>query len=126
MTQSCFGSWRESISLIVPIQEADPVHGERDHGEIFFHLSLQEIGPHPAQHVAEAVVCFGEEDGFVKRRGVFEGDELHGVAFPGVHRLSRDHPSYHGDMLPHMPVEIFCLHMVQAAQNVPVAVEGVY
>jgi len=113
--------------LIAPtrsVQEADPIHREGDNREILFHLAFQEIGAHLTQHVAEAVVGFRKEDGLVKAGGVFKGDELHGIALPGMHRLSRDHPSCHGDTPAHMPVKIFGRHMVKAPQEVPVPVEG--
>ena len=42
-----------------------------------------------------------------------------------MHRLARDHPSHHGGVLAHMPVEIFGRQMVQVPQDVRLAIEGV-
>jgi hypothetical protein len=100
------------------------VNRQGDGSEILFQFSFEDVWSHLVQHVTELMVHFWEEDGFVKPGGVLEGDELHGVAVPGVHRLARDHPSHHGDMLPHMRVKIFGRHMVQPSQDVSVTIEG--
>jgi hypothetical protein len=40
--------------------------------------------------VAELVVRLGEEDRFIDAGDVFKGDELHGVAVPGLYGLAGD------------------------------------
>jgi len=66
------------------------VNREGDGREILFYLSLQKIRSHLVQHVAESVVRLGEEDRFIDAGDVFKGDELHGVAVPGLYGLAGD------------------------------------
>ena len=58
-----------SPSAIGSIQESDPVHCEGDGREILLHLSLQNIGSHVVQHVAEFVVHLGEENRLIDTGG---------------------------------------------------------
>jgi hypothetical protein len=113
--QRRFGSQQELISLIVSIEELDPVHRQGDSGEILFHLALQKIGPHLVQDVAEPVVHFRKQNRLIDACGVLEGDKLHGIAVLGVHRLAGDQPSDGGDMLTEVSMKVTCGHVMQSS-----------
>jgi len=98
--------------LLDPVQKVDPLHGEGDGGEILLHLSFQEIGPHLVQHVAELVIDFREEDRLIDACRVLEGDELHGVALPGLYGLAGNQPPNGGDMLTHVEMKIASVHVM--------------
>jgi len=110
--------------LLDPVQKPNPVNREGDGSEILFYLSLQDIRPHLVQHEAELVIRFREEDRFIDAGGVLKGDELHGIAVPGVHCLARDQPANGGDLLAHICVQVLSPHIVEAFQNILVAIKG--
>ena len=58
---------RIDVNLPPPffVQKSDPVHRYGDGAGVFFHLSLQDVGSGSVQHVAESIVYFGEENGFI-------------------------------------------------------------
>jgi len=84
-------------------------------GEVLFHLSLQKIGSHLVQYVAEPVVHFREQNRLIDACSVLEGDELHGVAVLRLHRLAGDEPSDGGDMLTHVEMKVAGLHVMQSS-----------
>jgi len=97
---------------MVPVQELDPMHRERDGGEILFHLSLQKVGSHLVQHVTEPVIDFREQDRLINACGVFEGYKLHGVAIFRLHGLAGDQPSDGGDQLTHVEMKVTGVHVM--------------
>jgi len=116
--------FRSQVVPFVSVQEFDPVHREVDGAEILFHLSFEEVGPHLVQHEAELVIHFREEDGLIDAGGVLKGDELHGIAGFGLHCLAGDQPANGGDMLAHTCVQVLSPHIVEAFQNILVAIQG--
>ena len=77
------------------------------------------------QHVAELIIYLWKEHGFVEAGGILKGDELHGVAILGVHRLPGHEPTDGGYPFSHMGMEIPCPDKVQLFQDSLVSVEGV-
>ena len=96
---------------------------EGDGGEILFHLAFQKVRSHLVQHVAEPVIDFRKQDGLIDACGVLEGDKLHGIAVPGLYGFAGDHPPDGGDILADICVQVLSPHIVEAFQDILVAIK---
>lgn len=63
------------VSLVVFVQKSYLVDREADGAEVLLYLSLQEIRPHLAQHVAEPVIPFREEGRLIDAGGELKDTE---------------------------------------------------
>ena len=70
------------------------------------------------------MIRFGEEHGFIDAGGIFKRDKFHGVTLFCKYRLTGDHPADGGDPFPHPGMKIPGFHIVQAFEDVVVALEG--
>ena len=77
----------EDLSF-VSIKKSYPVHCHGYGTEIFLYLSFEDIGAHLIQHVAELIIYFWKEHGFIEPGGIFKGDELHGLPIFGMYCLA--------------------------------------
>jgi hypothetical protein len=57
------------------VQKFHPVHRQGYRTEILLHRALEDIGAHFIQHVAELIIHFREEHGFIEAGGILKGDK---------------------------------------------------
>lgn len=110
--------------VFTSIQKSYPVYSDSYGPKFFRHLSLQDIGAHPIQHVTEPVIDLWEEHGFIDACGVFKGDEFHGISFFGVYGLSGDQPPDGGDLFSHPVTEISGRDMTPFPDDMGVTLKG--
>ena len=72
ITQSFF-----EPTLPISIHKFYPGNSQAHGSEILINFSLKSIGPHLVQHVAELMIYFGKEYGFIEPGGILKGDEFH-------------------------------------------------
>jgi hypothetical protein len=77
-----------SISaLFVSIQKPYPTHCHGYGTEIFLYLSFKNVGPHLIQHMAELIICFRKEYGFIEADGIFKGDEFYRLLLKTIYTV---------------------------------------
>ena len=74
--------------MFVSIQKSYPIHCHGYGTEIFLYPAFEDIGPHLIQHVAELIVDFWKEYGFIEACGILKGDEFHGLPIFGMYCLA--------------------------------------
>ena len=114
-----------SINISIDIPHLSyPVDCDGYSAKIFLNLSLQDVRSRAIQHVAESVVYFGEENGFIDPCLVFKRDKFHEFTVDRVDGFAGNLPADGGHLLPHMGMKISGPDIFESIDDIFVAVEG--